>query len=81
MVTLPWTDTSRIENGNPVVSITNKTCVTPKGVTVRETDSTVDITAWGTEHKAPCSAIGYALLGAVPLTRPLGDRKLTGSDS
>ncbi|WIE80984.1 hypothetical protein [Curtobacterium sp. MCSS17_016] len=48
----------------------------PKGVSVDETATTVTVTAWGEKLQEPCTAVGYALAGAVPLQHPLGDRRL-----
>jgi len=76
LVRLNWSDTGKQRAGLPVVSVQNEDCVTPKGVTVQETATTVTVTAWGAKAKEPCSAIGYALAGALPLQSPLGDRKL-----
>lgn len=76
LVELGWSSTSPTNSGQLVVTVENKDCVAPKGVTVEETSTTVTVTAWGARQQEPCAAIGYALLGELPLQEPLGDRLL-----
>ncbi|MFJ4222408.1 hypothetical protein [Curtobacterium luteum] len=73
---LRWTDTGRRRDGLPVLAVQNEDCVAPVGVTVRETSTSVTVTAWGRKQVQPCAAVGYALYGAVPLDEPLGHRTL-----
>lgn len=76
LVSLRWSDTGKLHSGRPVISVLNEECVTPVGVTVEETSSTVRVTAWGRKAKEPCAAVGFALHGPVALREPLGDRTL-----
>lgn len=73
---LRWTDTGRRQKGLPVLAVQNEDCVAPIGVTVRETSTSVAVTAWGRRQQEPCAAVGYALSGSVPLDEPLGHRTL-----
>ena len=73
---LRWVDTGSVIDGAPVLSINNARCVTPSGITVQETSTTVTVTAWGAKHPEPCTAIGYAISGPLTLRSPLGDRAL-----
>lgn len=59
-----------------MLAVQNTDCVTPVGVSLRETSTAVTVTAWGRRQTEPCAAIGYAMYGAVPLDGPLGHRTL-----
>jgi uncharacterized YccA/Bax inhibitor family protein len=80
LVELRWKAVSSVESGDLKVSVENDDCVDPKGVTVSETLRTVTVTAWGKKQQEPCAAVGYALLGSLPLHAPLGDRELRHGD-
>ncbi|WP_148058338.1 hypothetical protein [Curtobacterium sp. PhB78] len=77
LVKLDWSSTSSTAAGSVVVSVQNKDCVAPMGVTVDESTTTVTVQAWGKKQQEPCAAVGYALRGALPLQEPLGDRTLS----